>query len=163
MEQAEIEQELIQTLGRLGKMHMGNLFQGITRGEFSVLIVLEQYEKQHRAEGIKASRLAQLAEASPQALSRTLRGLESKGYVRRMADPRDRRNTCICLTESAHDVMEAGKRRMNQLLGRVVAEMGEEEIRELIVRLNRLVDVVRRVGAEENTNTPGSGHSLKTL
>ena len=39
---------------------------------------------------------------------------------------------------------------MNLLFGRVVAEMGEEEIRELTVRLNRLVDVMRRVGAGEN-------------
>ena len=144
MKPVGIEQELIQALGRLGKMHMGNLFQGITRGEFSVLLALEQYEKQHQGEGIKASRLAELAEASPQALSRTLRGLESK------ADPRDRRNACICLTEPAHDAMEAGKRRMNLLFGRVVEEMGEEEIRELTVRLNRLVDVMRRVGAGEN-------------
>ena len=144
MKPVGIEQELIQALGRLGKMHMGNLFQGITRGEFSVLLALEQ------GEGIKASRLAELAEASPQALSRTLRGLESKGYVQRKADPRDRRNACICLTEPAHDAMEAGKRRMNLLFGRVVEEMGEEEIRELTVRLNRLVDVMRRVGAGEN-------------
>ncbi len=150
MKPVGIEQELVQALGRLGKMHMGNLFQGITRGEFSVLLALEQYEKQHQGEGIKASRLAELAEASPQALSRTLRGLESKGYVQRKADPRDRRNACICLTEPAHDAMEAGKRRMNLLFGRVVEEMGEEEIRELTVRLNRLVDVMRRVGAGEN-------------
>ena len=153
MEPTGIEQELIQSLSRLGKMHLGNLFQGITRGEFSVLIALEQYEKQHQGEGIQASRLAKLAEASPQALSRTLRGLESKGYVQRKADPRDRRNACICLTGAAHDAMEAGKRRMNLLFGRVVEEMGEKEIRELTARLNRLVDIVRRVGAEENTKT----------
>lgn len=140
-----IEQEFMHTLRRLGRAHMGNLFQGVTRSEFSVLMSLERYGERHEGEGIRASVLAELVEASPQALSRTLKGLERKGYIVRHPDPRDRRNASICLTEEARGVMEAGKKRMKDLFCQVVEAMGEEEIRELMVRMDRLTEVIRQI------------------
>ena len=122
-----IEQEFLYTLRRLGRAHMGNLFQGVTRSEFSVLMSLERYGERHEGEGVKASVLAELVEASPQALSRTLKSLEGKGYIVRRMDQRDRRNASICLTAEARGVMEAGKKRMNDLFSQVVEAMGEEE------------------------------------
>lgn len=150
MESRELEQEFMRALHRLGRAHMKHAFQGVSRGEFAILISLEHYEERHAGEGIKASVLAELVDSSPQALSRTLRGLEAKGYVERRVDRRDRRNACICLTEEARGVMEVGKRQMAGFFDQVVEAMGEEEICELISRLNRLADVMHEIGEADS-------------
>lgn len=48
---------------------------------------------------ITSSELAAKTKTLPPAVSRTLRGLEEKGYVERSVDKKDRRNTYISLTE----------------------------------------------------------------
>lgn len=158
-----LEQEFMHTLRRLGRAHMRNVLKGVSRGEFAILVSLERYEERHKGEGLKASVLAELVEASPQALSRTLRGLEAKGYIERRVDSRDRRNACICLTGEARGVMEAGKRQMSEFFNQVVNAMGEEEVRELISRLNRLVEVMNEIGERMATTEEAAESGVTEL
>lgn len=160
METREIEREFLRAMRRFGKVNLSNMFSGISHGEFAVMATLERYCEQQGGEGARASVLAKLVESSPQALSRTLRGLEQKGYIERRVDHRDRRNACICLTEAAHDVMEKRKRQLQSMFEQVVVQMGEDEIRELIALLNRLVDAMQRVSCQEAKVDDGCADSL---
>ena len=54
-----------------------------------------------------------LTRTLPPAVSRTLRGLEEKGYVERSADKKDRRNTYISLTEQGWKKGEEVRDRMH--------------------------------------------------
>lgn len=154
MELREYQKDFIRAVHRFGKVHMDHLFEGITRNEFFAMAALERYAEHHDGEGVKASELAQMVEASPQALSRTLRTPETKGYIERQVDSRDRRNTRIGLTTAAWDVIGAGKIRLDDTFRIVVEQMGEEELVQLIRLLNRLVDTMRYAfGQEEPEET----------
>lgn len=151
MDSRGIEREFLRAVRRFGKVNMGNLFEGISHGEFSVMVALERYAMCYDGEGASASVLASLVDSSPQALSRTLKSLEKKRLIERRVAPRDRRNAYICLTPEANDVMDAGKARVEELFQNVVDEMGEAEVRQLIDLLNRLVDTLHQISGQEET------------
>ena len=99
MEEREMERQFMQTIRRLGRLHLSHMIGEVNRGEFAALAALERWNKRHDGKGANASMLAELVEASPQALSRTLRSLEAKAFIERAADARDRRNVLIYLTD----------------------------------------------------------------
>lgn len=143
METPDFEREFMLAMRRFGKINMGQLLDGFSHGEFSAMMALKVYSGRHNGKGASASVLAELAESSPQAMSRTLRSLEAKGCIERQPDIRDRRNTCIHLTPHAESVLDVGRERLSSLLRQVVQEMGEEDITLLITLLNRVVDIVQ--------------------
>ena len=52
------------------------------------------------------SELAEKLHTQNSAVSRTLKNLEDHGWICRMTDPKDRRNTCVALTESGEDMQQ---------------------------------------------------------
>jgi MarR family transcriptional regulator for hemolysin len=72
---------------------------GLTRSQWWVLTHL------FRKDGITQSELAEVLELEKPSLGRLLDRLESKGWVRRMADPRDRRAKRVFLTDTAQAPM----------------------------------------------------------
>ena len=162
-EEEKMEREFMRTIRRFGKLNASSLFEGISRGEFAVLAALGQHHSAFADEKVRVSALAEMVDSSPQALSRTLRSLEGKGLIERRPDPRDRRNTCVGLTEKSYDVMERGKRRMEQIISQVVERMGREEFQELIFLLNRLSDVMQDIisNQAEHSGKDGADNSLR--
>ena len=157
MEEREIERQFMQTLRRLGRLHLSHTDSAVNRGEFVALASLERWDKRHGGEGARASILAELVEASPQALSRTLRSLESKGFIERTADAKDRRNVLICLTDRGRAVLANGKEKIREQFGQVATRMGEKDLRQLIYLMNRLVDVMQTVIDEQNAENGEAG------
>ena len=153
-----MEREFLRTVRRFGKINVGPPVEGISHGEFAVLTALGRSRARGDGE-VRVSALAQMVDSSPQALSRTLRSLEGKGLIERRADPRDRRNTCVGLTEKAYDVMEWGKRRMEQTISLVVEQMGKEDFRELILLLNRLIDVIQDIFSNQAERSGKDGEN----
>ena len=145
MEEREMERQFMQTIRRLGRLHLSHMIGEVNRGEFAALAALERWNKRHDGKGANASMLAELVEASPQALSRTLRSLEAKAFIEWAADARDRRNVLIYLTDKGRAVLVEGKEKLRIQFGRVAAQMGEEDMRQLLYLMNRLVDVVQSV------------------
>jgi len=72
---------------------------GLTRSQWWVLTHL------FRKDGITQSELAEILELEKPSLGRLLDRLESKGWVRRMEDPEDRRAKRIFLTDAAQTPM----------------------------------------------------------
>jgi MarR family transcriptional regulator for hemolysin len=73
---------------------------GLTRSQWWVLTHL------FRKDGTTQSELAEILELEKPSLGRLLDRLESKGWVRRMEDPKDRRAKRVFLTESAQAPMQ---------------------------------------------------------
>ena len=71
----------------------------LTRSQWWVLTHL------FRKDGITQSELAEILELEKPSLGRLLDRLESKGWVRRMEDPKDRRAKQVYLTEAAQAPM----------------------------------------------------------
>ena len=77
-----MEDDLIRLFRKMIKVDFSAYLQGISREEFYMMGVIEEYFKQEEeAEGIKVSAIAKALDVSSPAVSRMLRGMEQKGYI----------------------------------------------------------------------------------
>lgn len=84
------------------------------------------------------------------AVSQILGALERKGYIRRDIDRDDRRRIRIKLTEDGETAVEAKRRHTDDLMQQVIAQFGEEDMREMIRLLDRLTDSMEKVMQNEH-------------
>ena len=93
---------------------------------------------------ITSSELAAKTKTLPPAVSRTLRGLEEKGYVERNVDKKDRRNTYISLTEKGWKKGEEVRDRMQDFGCSVMSQLKEEDIDQLVAYLDRIYEIAEK-------------------
>jgi DNA-binding MarR family transcriptional regulator len=93
---------------------------------------------------MSASELAELANASPQALTRPLQALEREDYIGRREDDDDRRRAVLWVTPKGEDfVLRTMRKRVAWLSDAINNKLAEDErtrLREAIGLLERLVD-----------------------
>ena len=56
-------------------------------------------------------------------------------------DPKDRRNTCVALTESGEDMQQNMTCTMQEFGRAVISQMDEQDLKKLIVCLDELYDI----------------------
>lgn len=104
----------------------------ITPSEMSLCYsVLTYSQKNGGAMPTVAETAAQL-EVSVPAISRTLKNLEAKEYVQRIASQSDRRIVHISLTEKGEQVLIKNTRSITEVMDRVLAKFSDEELRLLL-------------------------------
>ena len=81
------------------------------------------------------SRLAEALEVVPSSASRLCDRLEATGLVRRVADPRDRREVRLLLTPSARRLLDDLRERRRQALGEVLDRMAPGQRQDLVQAL----------------------------
>jgi DNA-binding MarR family transcriptional regulator len=90
------------------------------------------------------SQLATFEHVRPQSMAHTVSELEAAGYVRREADPADKRQTLIILTAAGIAEMDAfSKKGESWVADAIDANLTDDEVQELargIELLGRLVD-----------------------
>ena len=74
------------------------------------------------------------------AVSQMVNKLESKGVVRRVPDSRDKKIAYIELSDKARSIYEESRARVNGLLERIVAKLGEEKVEHFITGTNEFID-----------------------
>ena len=102
-------EKLFRAVHQFKKRNVSDLIPGLSSSEFSVMGAILQMGENGK---ITSSELAAKTKTLPPAVSRTLRGLEEKGYVERSVDKKDRRNTYISLTEKGWKKGEEVRDRM---------------------------------------------------
>jgi DNA-binding MarR family transcriptional regulator len=70
--------------------------------------------------------------AAPQSLTRTFRALEDAGHAARTADPDDRRQALLAVTDAGREALAADMRPRDEWLARVMAAELTEAERELL-------------------------------
>lgn len=91
---------------------------------------------------IKMSVLAKNIDISTQSLSRMIKGLEEKGYLKREVDEEDRRNTYVLFTDKGKALSDEIHNKFKKLFCSVKQHIGEEKLIELGMRMDELVDVI---------------------
>ncbi len=123
---------------------------GLTRSQWWVLTHL------FRKDGITQSTLAEILELEKPSLGRLLDRLEAKGWVRRAADPRDRRAKRVYLTNEAQAPM--------RIMREIAAGVREDALSSLsTVQRDRFVDtlltiksnLMSQVNGASKDNPPG--------
>ena len=84
---------------------------------------------------------AKMKVSSP-AVSRLLKSMEGKHYIARHADAKDRRNTRVFITETGREKREKCRLVLQDYTERVIGQMGEENMLQLLNLFNQMVDVM---------------------
>jgi DNA-binding MarR family transcriptional regulator len=85
-------------------------------------------------------RLAETLDVVPSSASRLCDRLEATGLVRRMADPRDRREVRLLLTPAARRLLDQLRDRRRRALAGVLERMPEQSRQELVRALRAFTE-----------------------
>lgn len=134
-----MEDDLIRLFRKMIKVDFSAYLQGISREEFYMMGVIEEYFKQEEeAEGIKVSAIAKALDVSSPAVSRMLRGMEQKGYIMKRISSQNRRNTLVRLTEKGTQAYTCSRSELDRLLSKVMDYMGQRDMEEFLRLWNKL-------------------------
>ena len=100
------------------------------------------------------SRLAEALEVVPSSASRLCDRLEATGLLRRVPDPRDRREVRLMITPAARRLLDHLRDRRREALGRVIERMSPAARQELVRSL--------RAFAEAADDDDRAGDGLRT-
>ena len=101
------------------------------------------------------SRLAEALEVVPSSASRLCDRLEATGLLRRVPDPRDRREVRLLLTPAAKRMLEELRERRQAALAEVLEQMSPGS-RQDLVRALAAFDAAARAGAEAGADEAGN-------
>ena len=93
--------------------------------------------------------LANLTHLKPPTVSVSLAKLEADGYVERVTDPRDHRQTRVYLTEKGRDVHRRIHAAIEEIESKVTESLSEKERCELV---DLLIKLRNRLIGDENTD-----------
>lgn len=93
---------------------------------------------------ITISELASRAKMLPSAISRTLKGLEERGYVERNINKNDRRNTYVELTAEGERLTEEARQIMADFGKSVMAQVDGEDMKRLISYLDNIYHIAEK-------------------
>ena len=131
-------EELFQAMSQFRKLKFSDMFPNISRAEFFTMSMIMDKGENGK---ITISELATKAHVLPPAMSRTLRGLENKGYVERNVNKQDRRNTYVELTEQGKKITLQTRTSMCEYGRAVMEQVDEDEIRRLVTYLNHIYEI----------------------
>ncbi len=100
-------------------------------------------------EGMTMGRIAELLKLGKSALSQAVSKLEGRGILTRSTASEDRRQVLVTFTEQGKALFEEKRQIILALLGRIVAEVGEERSRQLIESVRCGIDVSRKLVRED--------------
>lgn len=120
--------------------------------EFFMLLglsILLEFDNSHGEKGVTLSDIIKLSGMSTSAASKKISILEKKGYVKRRPSKMDRRNVYITLTEKGTAICEKDKQKKREFLQKLIAQMGEEDMRQLLYLSNRAFDIIENIEKEQ--------------
>lgn len=144
----KVEEEFLITLNRFYKLKGKMKPKDLTHGEFMVMGTINSMMKKHLIEknsivGVKVSKLTEQLHVTKPAVSKALRGLEEKEYVKRILDQNDKRVVYIELTPVGVAILDESRKYMGESIERIFAELGEQDTIELFRILNRLYGIMK--------------------
>lgn len=128
-----MERNVWEALHVFRKLNISSILPHLNKGEFVLMNGIYHVQKKSGSEhGVKMSELAEYTHALPPAVSRSIKALEEKEYVRRFVDQKDRRNTLVEITEAGQEVLQESNDIMNEFIRRVFEKTDKEEMARLV-------------------------------
>ena len=142
--------ELFNLLHRVHRCRVKFQKQGDMANVEYFILVAVAVVTQRRPEGVTMKELADMSHTTMSAASKKIRILEEKGLIERRTSKTDRRNSYITLSENGKAICEKERRRKNDWLLKVISQMGEEDMEQLITLSNRMFDIMETLEAEDS-------------
>ncbi|MCI6538018.1 MarR family winged helix-turn-helix transcriptional regulator [uncultured Eubacterium sp.] len=139
-----MEQNVWEALHMFRRLNIGSILPHLNKGEFVLMNGIYHVQKKIGSEhGVKMSDLAEYTHALPPAVSRSIKALEQKGYVRRFVDAKDRRNTLVEITDSGQEVLQESNEIMDEFIRRVFEKTDKEEMARLVSYIYQQYDLAK--------------------
>ena len=124
----EAQRELMNTMNSMHKLRISDLSPYLSHGEFRTMKVLIHCSDKKKP---RVSDVVKTLCIPPPAVSRTLKNLETKGYIERTVDKEDRRNTFVMVTEAGKKAFDETMEILEDFADSVFGTMGEEKINQM--------------------------------
>ncbi|MBQ3665623.1 MAG: MarR family transcriptional regulator [Lachnospiraceae bacterium] len=134
-------------------IHMKMNFGGLSTREFMMLDLLSECrkykEKSKEAKktdgnaGIRVSEMTRFLGLSMPQVSRLLGSMESKGYIERRVNDKDRRSTYVSITDQGMETREQSLKECKAYMDSVIITMGQEKTDQLIHLLEEFTQIMR--------------------
>lgn len=112
--------------------------KGITPAEMYAIMAVSRLEGEGRK--VRSGDIAKCGQATPSAVSQTLKSLEEKGLITRQRDKGDSRAVTVHLTEDGRAFSARGRELHEQMIDEVLTYLGPEDAEHLVRIVERLVD-----------------------
>lgn len=112
--------------------------KGITPAEMYAIMAVSRLEGEGRK--VRPGDIAKCGQATPSAVSQTLKSLEEKGLITRQRDKGDSRAVTVHLTEDGRAFSARGRELHEQMIDEVLTYLGPEDAEHLVRIVERLVD-----------------------
>ena len=113
--------------------------KGITPAEMYAIMAVSRLEGEGRK--VRSGDIAKCGQATPSAVSQTLKSLEEKGLITRQRDKGDSRAVTVHLTEDGRAFSARGRELHEQMIDEVLTYLGPEDAEHLVRIVERLVDL----------------------
>ena len=132
--------KLFESMHQFRKLNVASIMPDINQSEFAAMNVILN-KKEDR---VTISELACRSKVHSSAISRTLHGLEERGYVERSIDKNDRRNVCVELTEEGERITIEARQIIRDYGKAVVERLESGELERLITYMNKIYAVAEK-------------------
>ncbi|MBQ8170912.1 MAG: MarR family transcriptional regulator [Oscillospiraceae bacterium] len=140
-------------LQKLCNLDLGSFIIGMTPGELALMYHAELYSRLSGGGMLTVAEMAERLHVSVPAISRTLKNLESKGFVERVADESDRRSVLISVMEIGREMLMSNLRRSADVMDKALSKFSDEELRSMARLQNKFVTEISDILSETNSIT----------
>ena len=98
----------------------------------------------HRNPGASQRGIAEFVGVTTSAINQVVKSMLEEGYLRKEADPSDKRSCKLYLTESGEDAACRLRKKLDESDDAITAFIGAERERELMELMHQLTDFIRK-------------------
>lgn len=98
----------------------------------------------HRNPGASQRGIAEFVGVTTSAINQVVKSMQEEGYLRKEADPSDKRSCRLFLTDAGEDAACRLRRKLDESDEAITAFIGEEREKELTELLHQLTDFIRK-------------------
>ena len=113
--------------------------KGLTPAEMYAIMAVSRLEGEGRK--VRPGDIAKCGQATPSAVSQTLKSLEEKGLITRQRDKGDSRTVTVHLTKEGRAFSARGRELHEQMIDGVLTYLGPEDAEHLVRIVERLADL----------------------
>lgn len=136
------------------KLNISNLIPGLSHSDFATMLNIACCKNEEK---VTVSMLSKELHVNITAVSRTLKGLEEKGYIERSVNKKDRRIIYVELTEEGIKVLKNAEKTMDDFADAVFSRLGEDNLTQLTTYMNRLYDAAAQEINKRKGKKKGDG------
>lgn len=119
----------------------------IPKSEYFLISLLLKHYRDN--ESLLTSRdIANLIHVSSPAISRTVKSLVQKGWIKQIDNPEDRRNIFLEVTEEGKEVFDQTFKAMDSALEEIFKEFSEQEIIDFVETGERITQIMEKIYKE---------------